>query len=71
MIQGNVSDEIGNFISEYMAMAKPIDLSTSRHEGSLEGKRTIGSKSITPPRDNLLQALVCVASYSKSPSFFK
>ena len=49
MIQGTVSDEISNFIAEYMAMAKPIRLPTSRHEGRLEGKETIGSKSITHP----------------------
>ena len=28
MIQGTMSDEIGNFIAEYMAMTKPIGLST-------------------------------------------
>ena len=46
MIKGTMSDEIGNFISEYIAMAKPIGLLTSRHKGRLEGKGTIGSKSI-------------------------
>ena len=56
IIQGTVSDEIGNFIAQYMAMAKPIELPTSRYEGRLEEKVTIGSKSITPPRDSLLQA---------------
>jgi hypothetical protein len=56
MIQGTVSDEIGNFIAEYMAMTKPIGLPISRHEGRLEGKGIIGSKSNTPPRDRLLQA---------------
>ena len=56
MIQSTVSDEIDNFIAEYMAMAKPIGLPTSRHEGRLEGKGTIGSKTITPSRDSLLQA---------------
>ena len=56
MIQGTVSDEISNFIAEYLAMAKPIGLPTSRHEGRLEGKGTIGSKSVTPPRESLLQA---------------
>ena len=29
MIQGTVSDEISNFIAEYLAMAKPIGLPTS------------------------------------------
>ena len=51
-----MSDEISNFIAEYMAMTKPIGLSTSQHEGRLEGKGTIGFKSITPPRDSLLHA---------------
>ena len=53
MIQGTVSDEIGKFVVEYMAMAKPIRLPTSQNEGRLEGKGTIGSKSITPHRDSL------------------
>ena len=56
MIQRTVSDEIGNFIAKYMAMAKSIGLPTSRYEGRLQGKETIGSKSITPPRESLLQA---------------
>ena len=56
MIQGTMNDEISNFIAEYKAMAKPIGLPTFRHEGRLEGKGTIGSKSITPPRDILLLA---------------
>ena len=46
MIQSTMSDEIGNFIAEYMAMAKPIGLLTSRHEGRLAGKGTIDSKSM-------------------------
>ena len=56
MIQGTVSNEIGNYIAEYMAMEKPIGLSTSRHEGRLEEKGKIGSKSITPLLDSILQA---------------
>ena len=56
MIQGTVNDEIGNFIVKYMAMAKPFELSTSQHEGRLEGKETIGFKSITPPPNGLQKA---------------
>ena len=56
MIQGTLSDEIGKFIAEYMAMANPIGLPTSLLEGRLEGKGTMGSKLITPPRESLLQA---------------
>ena len=52
MIQGIMSDEIGNFIAEYMVVAKPIGLSTSRHEGRLEGKGTIGSN-----QSNLLETV--------------
>ena len=46
-----------------MAMAKPIRFPTSRYEGRLEERGTIGSKSITPPRDNLLQAHLYVLHY--------
>ena len=46
MIQSIVSDEIGNFIAEYMAMANPIGLPTSRHEGRLKGKRTIATTTL-------------------------
>ncbi|XP_021838106.2 uncharacterized protein [Spinacia oleracea] len=56
MIQGNVGEEVGNFVAEYLAKPEPIGLPTSRHEGRLEGKGTIGSKLISPPTHKLLQA---------------
>ncbi|XP_021717904.1 uncharacterized protein LOC110685685 [Chenopodium quinoa] len=44
MIQGIVAEEIGNFVAEYVAVAEPIGLPTSRHEGRLDGHDTLGSK---------------------------
>ncbi|XP_021775493.1 uncharacterized protein LOC110739334 [Chenopodium quinoa] len=56
MIQGIVAEEIGNFVAEYVAVAEPIGLPTSRHEGRLDGHGTLGSKQISPTHDQFLQA---------------
>ncbi|XP_021728353.1 uncharacterized protein LOC110695429, partial [Chenopodium quinoa] len=56
MIQGIVAEEIGNFVAEYVAVAEPIGLPTSRHEGRLDGHGTLGSKRISPTHDQFLQA---------------
>ena len=56
MVQGVVSDEIGNFISEYMSNAKLIGLPSSRREGRLDGKGTSGSKMIYTTQQLRLQA---------------
>ena len=50
-MQGVVGDEIGNFISEYIANARPIRLPSSRHEGRLDGMGTSGSKLIYPSQE--------------------
>ena len=48
MMQGTVGEEIGNFVADYIALAQPIGLPTSRHEGRLDGQGTIGSKRMLP-----------------------
>ncbi|XP_057249588.1 uncharacterized protein LOC130590939 isoform X2 [Beta vulgaris subsp. vulgaris] len=45
-----------NFVAEYFASVDPVGLPTSRHEGRLEGKGTIGSKLITPSVEKRKQA---------------
>ncbi|XP_021714663.1 uncharacterized protein LOC110682635 [Chenopodium quinoa] len=55
MIQGIVAEEIGNFVAEYVAVAEPIGLPTSRHEGRLDGHGTLGQKRISPTHDQFLQ----------------
>ena len=56
IMQGTVSEEIGNFVADYIALAQPIGLPTSRHEGRLNGHGIIGSKRMSPDRDQFLQA---------------
>ena len=56
IVQGIVSDEVGNFIVEHLDIAEPIGLPTSRHDGRLEGKGTIGSKLMVPSRESRMQA---------------
>ena len=56
MIQGIVAGEIGNFVADYIAVAKPIGIPTSRHEGRLDGHGTIGSKRMSTDREKFLQA---------------
>jgi hypothetical protein len=50
MIHGIVSDK------KCMAIVKPTQLLATQYEERLEGKGTVGSKLITPPRDNRHQA---------------
>ena len=56
IIQGTISEEVGNFVAEYLASAEAIGLPVSRHEGMLEGEGTIGSNLISPPIDMRLKA---------------
>ena len=51
-----MGEEISNFVAEYFASVDPVGLPTSRHEGRLEGKGTIGSKLITPSVEKRKQA---------------
>ena len=56
MVQGTVSEEIGEFIAEFMASAEPIGLPRSLHEGRLKGKGTIGAKDIVVCLEKQVQA---------------
>lgn len=49
IIQGITTEEVGEFVAEFMAKGEPIGLSKSRHEGRLDGHGVVGAKDVSVP----------------------
>ena len=56
IVQGYTTEEVVEFCIDYMEQLNPIGVPTSRHEGRLDGKGTIGRKSIIADFDTLSKA---------------
>ncbi|XP_021774649.1 uncharacterized protein LOC110738558 [Chenopodium quinoa] len=56
IVKGFIAEEAGNYCSVFLAKAKEIGIPTSRHEGRLQGKGTVGRKFVKPPLDRYKKA---------------
>ncbi|GJW55737.1 hypothetical protein Tco_0099822 [Tanacetum coccineum] len=68
-IVGYASEEVVQFCTNYMDDVSDIGLPQPRHEGRLDGMRTIGRNDVTPNNDDLeqahlvLQNMICIEPY--------
>jgi hypothetical protein len=70
MVQGYCTEEAVEWALNYTDPGNPIGVPTSRHEGRLTGKGTIGKKAITPyphlfccAHFHMLQQMYTVSEY--------